>query len=596
MHLHIVDISIIVGYLILVVAIGFLIKNKAGENLESYFLSGRSIPWYYLGLSNASSMFDVTGTMWFVSMLFIYGMKGAWLPWLWPTFNQVFLMIYLAVWIRRSNVVTGAEWMITRFGESKGGELSRISIIVFAIVSVVGFLSYAYQGIGKFASVLLPWGLSPEMYGVILMSITTIYVILGGMYSVVFTDIIQFIMLTIASLIIGYVAFVHVSGAQLAAVIPNGWKDLFFGWKLNLDWGQLLPAVNKKIASDGYGLFTIVWMMILFKGIFVSLAGTAPNYDMQRVLATRKPKEASFMSGIVSIALVPRWFMIGGITVLGLVYFSPALKAMGNNIDLEMIMPYVIKNFLPVGAIGIIISGLLASYMSTFDSTVNAGAAYVVNDIYVKYINPKASSKRIIKMSYLSSLGIVALGILFGLMSTSIHTVMQFIVSGLYGSYAAPNILKWHWWRFNGYGYFWGMVSGLTIALTLPVLFPSLHMLIGFFIIFAASMAISIWVSLKTEPDDEQVLKSFYKSVRPWGFWKPIHNKVVAEDPSFANRSSFKRDTVNVAVGIVWQFSLVIVPIYFLIKDYKGMWIAVAVTAITSLFLKFNWMNKLEEE
>ena len=596
MHLHIVDISIIVGYLILVVAIGFLIKNKAGENLESYFLSGRSIPWYYLGLSNASSMFDVTGTMWFVSMLFIYGMKGAWLPWLWPTFNQVFLMIYLAVWIRRSNVVTGAEWMITRFGESKGGELSRISIIVFAIVSVVGFLSYAYQGIGKFASVLLPWGLSPEMYGVILMSITTIYVILGGMYSVVFTDIIQFIMLTIASLIIGYVAFVHVSGAQLAAVIPNGWKDLFFGWKLNLDWGQLLPAVNKKIASDGYGLFTIVWMMILFKGIFVSLAGTAPNYDMQRVLATRKPKEASFMSGIVSIALVPRWFMIGGITVLGLVYFSPALKAMGNNIDLEMIMPYVIKNFLPVGAIGIIISGLLASYMSTFDSTVNAGAAYVVNDIYVKYINPKASSKRIIKMSYLSSLGIVALGILFGLMSTSIHTVMQFIVSGLYGSYAAPNILKWHWWRFNGYGYFWGMVSGLTIALTLPVLFPSLHMLIGFFIIFAASMAISIWVSLKTEPDDEQVLKSFYKSVRPWGFWKHIHNKVVAEDPSFANRSSFKRDTVNVAIGIVWQFSLVIVPIYFLIKDFKGMWIAVAVTAITSLFLKFNWMNKLEEE
>ncbi len=596
MHLHIVDISIIVAYLILVVAIGFLIKNKAGENLESYFLSGRSIPWYYLGLSNASSMFDVTGTMWFVSMLFIYGMKGAWLPWLWPTFNQVFLMIYLAVWIRRSNVVTGAEWMITRFGESKGGELSRISIIVFAIVSVVGFLSYAYQGIGKFASVLLPWGFSPEVYGIILMSITTIYVILGGMYSVVFTDIIQFVMLTIASLIIGYVAFVHVSGAQLSAVIPHGWKDLFFGWKLNLDWSHLIPAVNKKIASDGYGLFTIIWMMILFKGIFVSLAGTAPNYDMQRVLATRKPKEASFMSGIVSIALLPRWLMIGGITVLGLVYFSPTLKTMGNNIDLEMIMPYVIKNFLPVGAIGIIISGLLASYMSTFDSTVNAGAAYVVNDIYVKYINPKASNKRIVKMSYWSSLGIVALGILFGLMSTSIHVVMQFIVSGLYGSYAAPNILKWHWWRFNGYGYFWGMVSGLTIALAIPLVFPSLHMLIGFFIIFTASMAISILVSLKTEPDDERVLKSFYKSVRPWGFWKHIHDKVVAEDPEFANRSSWKRDMLNVAVGIVWQFSLVIAPIYFLIKDFKAMWIAIAIMVLTSVFLKLNWMNKLEEE
>ncbi len=595
MQLHPVDILIIVFYLVAVVAIGFLIRKKAGENLESYFLSGRAMPWYFLGLSNASSMFDVTGTMWFVAILFVYGLKGAWLPWLWPTFNQVFLMIYLAVWIRRSGVVTGAEWMETRFGNSRGGELSRLSIVVFALVSVVGFLSYAYQGIGKFAAVLLPWGYSPETYGVVLMIITTIYVILGGMYSVVFTDIIQFVMLTIASLIIGVVAMVKVSPEQLAAVVPEGWHQLFFGWHLNLDWQNILPAVNQKIASDGFELFGIVWMMILFKGLLVSMAGTAPNYDMQRVLATRRPKEASFMSGIVSVALVPRWFMIGGITVLGLVYFMPQLKVMGPNIDLEMLMPYVIQNFLPIGAVGIIISGLLASYMSTFDSTVNAGAAYVVNDIYVKYFNPKASSKKIIRVSYLASFGIVLLGIFFGLMSTSIHTVMQFIVSGLYGSYTAPNILKWHWWRFNGYGYFWGMVSGLAVALALPVLFPSLNMLIGFFIIFLISMAVSIGVSLITEPDDEEVLKSFYKSVRPWGFWKPIQQQVVAEDPQFKHNSSWQRDLVNVAVGIVWQFSLVILPIYLIIKQFDALAVTLFILLATSYFLKKNWLNHLED-
>ncbi|MCD6375472.1 MAG: Na+:solute symporter [Caldisericaceae bacterium] len=595
MQLHPVDILIIIFYLVLVIAIGFLIRKKAGENLESYFLSGRAMPWYFLGLSNASSMFDVTGTMWFVAILFVYGLKGAWLPWLWPTFNQVFLMIYLAVWIRRSGVVTGAQWMETRFGNSRGGELSRLSIVVFALVSVIGFLSYAYQGIGKFAAVLLPWGYSPETYGVILMIITTIYVILGGMYSVVFTDIIQFVMLTIASLIIGVVAMVKVAPEQLAAAVPKGWHQLFFGWHLNLNWQDILPPVNQKIASDGFELFGIVWMMILFKGLLVSMAGTAPNYDMQRVLATRKPREASFMSGIVSVALIPRWFMIGGITVLGLVYFMPQLKAMGPNIDLEMLMPYVIQNFLPVGAVGIIISGLLASYMSTFDSTVNAGAAYVVNDIYVKYFNPAASQRKIIRMSYLASFGIVLLGIFFGLMSTSIHTVMQFIVSGLYGSYTAPNILKWHWWRFNAYGYFWGMVSGLAVALALPVFFPSLNMLIGFFIIFLISMAISIVVSLFTEPDDVEVLKSFYKSVRPWGFWKTIHQQVVAEDPQFKHNSSWQHDLLNVAVGIVWQFSLVLLPIYLIIKQFDALAVTLLISLVTSYFLKKNWLNRLED-
>ncbi len=595
MHLHPVDIFIIVAYLVVVVAIGFLIQKRAGKNLEAYFLSGRSIPWYILGLSNASSMFDVTGTMWLVTMLFVYGLKGAWLPWLWPTFNQVFLMIYLAVWIRRSNVVTGAEWMATRFGNSKGGELSRLSIVIFALVSVIGFLSYAYQGIGKFAAVILPWGFSPETYGVVLMVITTVYVILGGMYSVVFTDVIQFVMLTVASLIIGFIALVKVSPQQLAAVVPDGWDHLFFGWHLNLDWSSIFPAVNQKLAADGFEWFGIIWMMILFKGILVSMAGTAPNYDMQRVLATRRPKEASLMSGIVSVALVPRWFMIGGITLLGLVYFLPEMKALGQNIDFEMIMPYVVQHFLPVGAVGIIVSGLLASYMSTFDSTVNAGAAYLINDIYVKYLNPKASAKRIVTMSYLASFAVVLLGIVFGLMSTSIHTVMQFIVSGLYGSYTAPNILKWHWWRFNGYGYFWGMVSGLVVALALPILFPTLNLLVGFFIIFVSSITVSVAVSLATDSDDEQVLKTFFRTVRPWGWWNPIKVKVMAEDPNFVDDANWKRDALNVVVGIVWQFSLVLLPLFLLIKKFEAFVFTLLIVVLSSLFLKKYWFNFLKD-
>ena len=193
MKIHPIDIVIIIGYLFIVVITGVWLSKRASKNLNSYFLGGKKLPWYLLGISNASGMFDITGTMLLVYWLFVYGLKSSFIPWVWPTFNQVFLMIYLAIWIRRSNVLTGAEWIRTRFGRGPGSELSHISVVIFALVTVVGFLSYAFQGIGKFAVVFFPWDFSPEVYANLFMSITTIYVILGGIYSVLLKDFIKYI-------------------------------------------------------------------------------------------------------------------------------------------------------------------------------------------------------------------------------------------------------------------------------------------------------------------------------------------------------------------------------------------------------------------
>ncbi len=596
MTLSTLDIVIILGYLAAVIFLGFYLRKLASKDITAYFLGGRKVPWYVLGVSNASSMFDITGTMWFVTVLFIYGLKGAWLPWLWPTFNQIFLMIYLAIWIRRSGVITGAEWINTRFGNDKGAELSRLSVVIFAIISVIGFLCYDFQGIGRFASIILPWNFSPNTYALIIMGITTFYVVMGGMLSVVVTDVLQFVMLTIASVVIGVIAINSISPADIAAAVPGGWNELFFGWKLNIDWSNLIPGINNKIASDGYSLFAIVWMMILFKGILISLAGPAPNYDMQRVLATRKPKESAYMSGMVSIALFPRWLMIGGLVAIGLVFLSPQLKAMGPNIDFEQIMPMVIKNYLPVGMIGLVIAGLLATYMSTFDSTVNAGAAYLVNDVYKRYIRPDASQKQHVLMGYFASILIVVVGIIFGLMAKSIHSVMQWIVSGLYVGYTAPNVLKWHWWRFNGYGYFWGMITGVAASLIIPAIFPNLQIIYAFPVIFVISLAASIIGSLLTKAQDRETLKSFYRNVRPWGFWKPVHEMVLRDNPKFENKSSCKRDLFNVAIGIIWQFTLVMIPLYLVFQDFKSLSISAGICLVTSFILKKNWFDKLENE
>ncbi|MBC8374678.1 MAG: Na+:solute symporter [FCB group bacterium] len=596
MTLHIIDSSIIVIYLVAVVLMGVWLRSRAGAGMDAYFLGGRSIPWYVLGVSNASSMFDIAGTMWLVSMLFVYGLKGTWLPWLWPTFNQIFLMIYLAVWIRRSGVVTGAEWIGTRFGKGRGAELSRIAIVVFALISVISFLIYAYQGVGRFAAAFLPWDWTPDTYAMILMGITTFYVILGGMFSVVITDVFQFVMLTIASIFIAFIAMSNVAPDALNAVIPDGWKTLFFGYTLDLDWSGILPSVTEKIKADGYNMFTIVWMMMLFKGILTSMAGTAPNYDMQRVLATRSPKESAMMSGMVSAALIPRWLMIGGIAVLGLVFFSGELRTMGGTADFEMLMPFVIREFFPVGVTGLVIAGLLAAYMSTFDSTVNAGAAYLVNDIYKRYINPDASEKKAVWMSYGASILIVIVGVIMGTQAESIHSAMGWIVTGLWGGFTIPNVLKWHWWRFNGYGYFWGMVSGIVTAMVLAQIVPASDYLYYFPVTMGLGAVGSILGSLLTQPDEMDDLKAFYTTVRPWGFWGPVAAEILKENPEFKTGASASRDLSNVAVGIIWQTSLVVAPVYLIIREWYAMGFALALAVATSYWLKKRWFDELAND
>lgn len=600
MHLHPVDIAIILSYLAASVFVGYWVSKRAAKDMKSYFLGGNVMPWYVLGISDASGMFDIAGTMWLVYIMFVYGLKSIWIPWVWPVFNQVFLAAYMSSWLRRSNAMTGAEWIETRFGKGKGAQLSHLSVVVFALVSVVGFLAYAFKGIGKFATDFLPFGLSANEYALILMAITTFYVVKGGMFSVVITEVMQFCILSTASIALGIIAMMRVSPEMLQRVVPAGWDSPFFRWNLDLDWSAYIAAVNARIASDGYSVFGFFFMMLLFKGFLVSAAGPAPNYDMQRILSTRSPKEASLMNMWVNVVLIfPRYFLITGLTVLALVFFSDDLRGMGNHIDFEMILPYALDRFVPAGLMGLIVAGLLAAFMSNFAATVNAAPPYIVNDIYKRFVNPHAEQKTYVRLSYLASLGVVILGITMGWFVDSINEVIQWITAALWGGYTASNVLKWYWWRFNGYGYFWGMVTGIGASLALLVAqrsgLTTISPLNAFPIILAISLVGCFAATLLTPPEEDRVLKTFYRQVRPWGFWGPVLEMVRKEDPAFQPNPDFGRDMFNIALGICWQTSLVAIPICIVIRKYDGALTAVAVVAVTSLILKFTWYDHLEE-
>ena len=319
------------------------------------------------------------------------------------------------------------------------------------------------------------------------------------------------------------------------------------------------------------------------------------------------------MSGFTNLILfIPRYLLIGGIVVIALVSLSPEMigNASFSGADLEVLLPKVINFHVPVGVKGLLLAGLLAAFMSTFSAFVNAGPAYIVNDIYKKYFKPNATVKHYIKASHIASFSVVSLGVFMGFFADSINSLTLWITSALFGGYVASNFLKWIWWRFNGWGYFWGMLSGLIIASLQflldqnkgsfsedSLLFELSHMqaIYLFPIIFIVSLIGSFLGTFLSEPTDMKTLKSFYKTVRPWGWWAPVYKELLKEESTLKKNTDFWNDMFNCAIGIVWQSSMIVMPIYFVIRDYPKGLIALSVFAITSLILKFTWLDKVKQ-
>lgn len=620
MRLTLFDALIVAVYLIVIIYIGLRLRRQARVDKEAYLMGGKSLPWYMLGLSNAHDMFDISGTMWMVSILFVYGFKSVWLPWLWPSFNQIFLMVYMSSWLRRSNAATGAEWIHSRFGHGRGVAQSHAVVVAFALIGCLGFLAYGFIGLGKFVEIFIPWASVqpylpfdlnpkwvPHFYGIIFTLFAVFYSILGGMKGIVWGDVVMYSIMTVAAFCVGGIAMYHLHGHTLN--VPESWYDLRFGWNMDMDWSAIIPEVNQKIADDGYSLFGLLFMMMLFKGILASLAGPAPNYDMQKILSTRSPQEASKMSGFVSVVLLPvRYAMVAGFAVLALLFYNQmnlsAVDVSGRTyVDFERILPSAINNFIPPGLLGLVLTGLIAAFMGTFSGTLNAAQSYIVNDIYLKHVNPAAGHSKVLAMNYGSGLVVVVISFILGIYAGSVENILQWIVGGLYGGYVAANVFKWYWWRFNASGFFWGMALGIVAALAMPTLMSSFpgfftHKLPIFYfpLLLAVSLVGCLAGTLLTAPTEMETLKAFYKNVRPWGFWKPVHAAVLSEDPDFKANMNFKMDMFNVFLGITAQIGMTVLPIYVILGHWMYVGFVLAILAICATILKRTWWDPLHRE
>lgn len=581
-----IDYSIITFYFFLVIGTGIWCRRLAARNLDSYFLAGKNMHWLALAMSGSVATFDITGTMWIVTLLTLFGMRSMWNHWMWGFLMAAFFMSYMGKWVRRSEVMTGAEWMAVRFGTNLDGRVARVSYSLMAITTLTGLVGYAFQGIGKFASVYITFGLPPQtaatVCAIVVFAITTLYVLLGGLYSVVVTNVIQTLILTLASLVIAGVAFVHVSPELIAKTLPPDWMSLAPKW--HLDASQLPDAYA---SYELFGALVIIWVV---KGLLLNLGGPGQMTDFQAFLATRDARDACKLGAAWSGFLVVRWAMCMGIALLALT----GLEASG---DPEMVMPVVLREYLPAGLRGLVIAGLLAAFMSTFSASVNAAASYVVRDLW-QPLFPRMDTKGLVRASYAATLAVVLVGSGIGFLSDSIRQIWDWLMIALGGAFIVPNVLRWYWWRLNGWGYSAGSLAGLATAILilLATLFLKIEppLYLSFPVVCAISFLATLAGTWLTNPTEQRVLESFFTMTRPFGLWGPVRGQIeLADDQRRARSESPAVALINVALSSALILGCYLGPMYLVGHWFRQAAVWLSLAALASVTLYFTWYRNL---
>lgn len=574
-----IDKLIIVGFFVLVVVVGMMMSKVASQGVDNYFLGGRSIPWWVLGASGTASNFDMTGTMVIVSMIYVLGLNGFWVEMRGGVgLPLAFLMVFLGKWLRRSKVMTEAEWMTFRFGKGKQGDSARLFTAISMLVLSVGMVIYFSVGTGVFLNQFL--GLPIAVCSLIMVSIGVAYTLSAGFYGVVFTDIIQEILLIIVAIYISVVAFFMVGNGEIS--LPARFTEFSLPFTIDTTQPGLEPLI-------GYEMFTFCVVFWVLKGILEGMGGIG-GYMSQRYYAARNEKEAGLMSAEWIVLLTVRWTMIMGLAVMALKYSAE----IGGNP--ETALPVVLKYGLPTGLKGMALAGLLAAAMSTFDSTLNAGASYFVKDIYQPFIKKgQATNKESMRASKLASLAIAGVGLLISLVIPNINAIWGFITGQLMAALLIPLVLRWYWSRFNGYGYAIGTAVGLVFAIGMGIYdlqIAKIPLYISFPTISSVTLLCCIVATLMTEAPDEKVLKAFYLKSRPGGFWANIKEKVNPKE-RMSIIIEHLNDIIAVCLAVPAQLCLFFAAMAFVLHDWFKFSFCMAVVTICSIGLYFFWFKNL---
>lgn len=642
-YLNNVDYTVIVIYFSILIGMGLYLQKKASASMEDYFIGGRSLPWWALGISGMASWLDVTGTMIITSFLFLLGPRGLFIEFRGgAVLVAAIALLWVGKWHRRSQCITGAQWMAFRFGNGFGGHFARIISALSAIVGTVGMLAYMIKGVGLFLSMFLPF--SPLTCALILISVAAVYTMASGFYGVVFTDIFQsgiviISVILLVSMAVGKIVDEQSLAALATEVTGNSqWTSSALSWETDMPKGYecyrhlmmfamfyLLRNIFGGMGGGGepkyFGakndrecgtltfltIFCIMfrWPMMLayaILGLFLvkdlfpdqTVILEASELIKQYCAGVNENGWATVISGIINNpAQYPVELVEGLKTMLGGDWVSKLhLISFHGTVNAERILPSVVMITIPMGLRGMILVALLAACMSTFDTTVNMATGFFTNDLYKRYIRPAASNRELISLSWVFIVILVVMGFLFAYSVESINDIWGWLIMSLGGGLMIPGILRLYWWRFNGGGFAIGTAAGMIGAVVQRMAWPATDERTQFIIMVCIGLVASIIGTLLTKPTDDKVVEQFYRVTRPFGFWGK-YTKLFSGAERETIKKEHKNDIIAVPFALGWQITLFLLPMQLMVKSYYSFFITLVIFILSLVGLYRFWYRNL---
>ncbi len=580
MTLHLLDIVIIALYMIVTVQIGVYFTRRAMKRLDSYYLADRQVSWWMVGLSGCSSYTDIGGTMLIIGLLFYVGMKSVWVLHIaWGFFGMAIFMAYQAKYIRRSGVMTVAEWNRTRFGDTRETDYLRIAIGAFVLLSMMLTLMYVAVGTGKFAEEFVPlprWASTSIIFAVV-----GVYVTLGGAFGVIWTDIFQTILIIIGAVGLSIAALQLPDGMAAIAAQTPGWGSLTPTWDLWSAYLTQAPAAYHQYFDFGpLMIASILWLVL-------KLLSGPLGWDFTFFLTTKSPREASLSAFAWTVGHTVRWLIVGSFLCFGVHYLGST-----STFDAERIMPLVVKS-LPVGIAGLFMAVLLAALMSTLSAIINVTSNVILNDFLKRYFAKNMPERSLVRLGMVASSVVILVGCGMSFMYEQIVSAWELLLYVMLTMIMAPAAMRWHWWRFGARAYLWSMAACTGVVVVHKVFLNDLplHWAIAFLVL--TSFAVTAAITFLTKPADMETLVGFYARVRPFGVWGPVRREAIRRGLVPAKDPMPTMDVVNAVIASFFQLCLGIFPMYMFLKEWSSMWLWLVLCACTLVVLYFTWYRNL---
>jgi Na+/proline symporter len=525
-YLATTDYVIIVASLIVQIAVGLYFTKKGSADMDAFFLSGRSLTWYVAGVSMIATSFAADTPLWVTSLVRNHGIHYIWQFWA-PLIGSALAVVYFGRKWRRMAFVTDVEFMEARY-VGRPAKILRAwagasgALIICPLIA--GWVIKAMETIMRETMGLPPGYQVPVTLAVV----ATALLMCGfsGLFGVVYTDFIQFLLATFGTVLLAWMAVQEVGGLDALVMklqqVPQ-WpgKDL----RIAPEIGNLAGQMS---FWNALGYFGFLWVGVALSG----------GYQAQRLLASKDAAQASYaqlLHTIVYYAFMAwPWILVALCSVVLLPELDVA--------DQSAAYPRMIVMILPVGLRGVLVVALLCAFISTISTLFNWGSSYLVNDVYRRFINPGATEKNYVQIGRAATLLMAVGGAAISLMADDIQTLLTlFFVIGSAG--IVPGVLRWLWWRLNGRAELVTVVFGWSLTLLLLVFkvfdapmaallnlpegvaFSSDENLLGARMFFVVALVgiVSVAASYLSPPEDMEHLKKFLLRARPFAFgWRPV--------------------------------------------------------------------------